>query len=208
MRKHRLKITLLVLLAMVQLDIAQPARPMKTVLPSEHNAPLTNPYMGHGLWTGPRYFDGRTFTLEYNTTGFGDDAPMFSWVLIDWMWSDLEPQEGNYYWKELDMIINYWAQRRKQVYLCVWITDDPGWAGSPGNEVCPGWLWAAGAKYRSYLGEAKASKREPDYLDPSYDKIYLSKARNFLHALAMRYDRPESAVFMWGTIRVLPAKGK
>src|SRR5690348_11635792 len=71
---------------------------VKTVVPQEIDDPLSNPYMGWGLWAGPRYLDGRSFTLEYNTTGFGDDAPLFGWVLIDWMWSDLEPQEGRYDW--------------------------------------------------------------------------------------------------------------
>ena len=94
---------------------------LKTVLPTEIDDPLSNSYMGWGLWAGPRYFDGRPFTLEYNTMGFGDDAPLFSWVLFDWMWSDLEPQEGHYDWKDLETIINYWAARGKQIDLGVWI---------------------------------------------------------------------------------------
>ncbi len=179
---------------------AQAPRTIKTVFPAEHNAPLSNPYMGFGLWAGPRYYDGRPFTLDYNTTGFGDDAPLFGWVLVDWMWSDLEPQEGKLYWKDLDSILDYWGKRGKQVYLRVWITDDPGWAGKPGNEVIPEWLWAAGARYRSYTGEGKAKKREPDYLDPSYEKIYLPKAKAFLKALAARYDKPDSPVIMWGAM--------
>jgi len=84
---------------------AEPGSVAKTIYPVEMDAPLNNPNMGWGLWAGPRYFDGRPFTLEYNTTGFGDEAPLFSWVLIDWMWADLEPQEDKYYWKDLDTII-------------------------------------------------------------------------------------------------------
>ena len=99
------------------------AQTRKTVLLREHDRPLVNPYMGWGLWAGPRYYDGRPFTLEYNTAGFGDDAPLFKWVLVDWMWSDLEPQEDRYYWNDLDTILDYWAKRDKQVYLRVWITD-------------------------------------------------------------------------------------
>jgi hypothetical protein len=171
-----------------------------TVIPTEIEAPLANPYMGWGLWAGLRYFDGRSFTLEYNTTGFGDDAPLFRWVLIDWMWSDLEPQEGQYYWKDLDTIINYWAERGKQFYLRVWVTDDPGWNGAPGNEVCPAWLWADGAKYHEYIGEGNSKKREPDYADASYEKVYLPRLRRLLMALARRYDRPESPVIMWGVM--------
>jgi len=179
---------------------AQSPRTIKTVFPVENNAPLPNPYMGWGLWAGPRYFDGRPFTLEYNTTGFGDDAPLFGWVLIDWMWWDLEPKGGQFYWKDLDTIVDFWAKRHKQIELRVWITDDPGWAGAPGNEVCPEWLWTSGVKYRAYTGEGKSNKREPDYTDPSYEKLYLPKARRFLSAVAARYDKPASPVALWGAM--------
>ncbi len=187
--------------ARVSVGIAADASPpMRTVVPTEIEEPLVNPYMGWGLWAGPRYFDGRPFTLEYNTTGFGDDAPLFSWVLIDWMWADLEPQEGQYYWKDLDAIMKYWAGRGKQIDLRVWITDDPGWNGAPGNEVCPEWLWKAGARYREYIGEGKTKKREPDYADPSYEKVYLPKVKKFFTALAERYDKPDSPIVMWGAM--------
>jgi hypothetical protein len=179
---------------------AQPERVIRTVTPREHNEPLANPYMGHGLWAGPRYYDGRKLTLAENTTGFGDDAPLFGWVLVDWMWSDLESQEGKYNWSDLDTVLNYWGKRGKQIYLRVWVTDDPGWAGAPGNEVCPAWLWAAGVKYRAYTGEGKSNKKEPDYLDPSFERVYLPKARSFLTTLAARYDKPDSPVIMWGAM--------
>jgi hypothetical protein len=171
-----------------------------TVAPKEIDTPLPNPYMGWGLWAGPRYFDGRSFTLEYNTSGFGDSAPLFGWVLIDWMWHDLEPKEGQFYWKDLDTVIDYWAARGKQVELRIWITDDPGWDGNPGNEVCPEWIWTAGVKFREYIGEGKAKKREPDYLAPSYHSVYLPKAKTFLKAVAARYDNPKSPVMLWGAM--------
>lgn len=192
-------ITILALSAAVPL-LGQSTRTIRTAVPVENNAPLPNPYMGWGLWAGPRYFDGRSFTLDYNTTGFGDDAPLFGWVLIDWMWSDLEPREGQYYWKDLDTVIDFWAKRHKQIELRVWITDDPGWNDNPGNEVCPEWLWAGGVKYRTYTGEAKSKKREPDYVDPSYEQLYLPKAKRLLSALAARYDKPDSPVTLWGAM--------
>jgi hypothetical protein len=162
-------LALVLLVASLQGQSAFARSVVKTVAPEEIDTPLNNPYMGWGLWAGPRYYDGRPFTLEYNTAGFGDDAPLFGWVLIDWMWADLEPQEGSYYWKDLDAIMDYWAKRGKQIDLRVWVTDDPGWDGAPGNEVCPEWLWKAGAPYREYLAQGKFKKREPDYTDPSYD---------------------------------------
>ncbi len=185
----------------MSIGVAAYARPLiKTVVPTEVDDPLVNPYMGWGIWAGPRYFDGRPFTLEYNTTGFGDDVPLFSWLLVDWMWADLEPQEGQYCWKDLDAIMNYWAARGKQVDLRVWVTDDPGWNGAPGNEVCPEWLWNSGAHYREYTGEGNSKKREPDYMDPSYERIYLPRVRRLFIALAERYDNPDSPIVMWGAM--------
>lgn len=180
--------------------LAEEPRPITTVVPTEHNSPLVNPYMGWGIWAGPKYLDGRPFTIDYNTKGFGDDAPLFNWVLIDWMWADLEPSEGNYNWKDLDSIITYWGERKKQIYLRVWITDDPGWDNEPGNEVFPQWLYGSGMKFRDYLSQGKFKKKEPDYLDPTYESIYLRKAGAFLKALAARYDKPGGSVFMWGAM--------
>jgi len=48
--------------------------------------------------------------------------------------------------------------------------------------------------------EGKAPKKEPDYVDPSYEKFYLPKARRFLQALAERYDKPASPVMLWGAM--------
>jgi hypothetical protein len=95
--------------------------------------------------------------------------------------------------KELDAIMDYWGQRGKQINLRVWVTDDPGWNGAPGAEqACPNWVYDAGLRWHAYTGEASAAKREPDYMDPSYDAVYLPRLRNFLTALAERYDRPEN----------------
>ena len=79
-----------------------------TVSPKEIDGPLVNPYCGWGIWAGSRFFDSRQFSIDYNTKGFGDDAPLFSWMLIDWMWSDLEPKEGQFDWKNLDTVVAYW----------------------------------------------------------------------------------------------------
>jgi len=40
------------------------SRVIRTVTPVEIDAPLTNPYRGWGIWAGPRYFDGRQFSLD------------------------------------------------------------------------------------------------------------------------------------------------
>jgi len=72
-------------------------RRIVTVTPVEICTPLVNPDQGWGIWAGPRNFNnGKSMSLEDNTTAFGDDARLFGWILLDWMWAELEPEEGNY----------------------------------------------------------------------------------------------------------------
>lgn len=161
------------------------------IKPEEVSDPIHNPWMGWGLWAGPVFFDGTPRSVEQNTTGFGDDAPLFDWILLDWMWADLEPEEGRFAWDALDTIIQYWAQRGKQINLRIWVTDDPGWDNAPGAaKVCPDWVYSAGLRWHEYMGEGKTPKREPDYADPSFQEIFIPRLRNLLAAFAERYDRP------------------
>ena len=169
----------------------------KTVAPTEINDPLVNPYMGWGIWAAPRvlgyYRDA--YSLESNTTGFGDDAPLFRWVMLDWDWARLEPQEGQYNWSEFDKVVTYWAARHKQFIVRLWVTDDPGWAGIADHaSVCPNWLWQKGVHYREYAGEGNIKQREPDYLDPSFRNIYMPAFSKLLAAFAARYDQSDTPV--------------
>jgi len=167
---------------------------LTTVRPSEIVDPLPNPYMGWGIWAGPQQFgyNEKQFTVEDNTTGFGDDVPLFNWVMVDWAWKDLEPQEGQFNWKDFDRVLNFWSARGKQFVVRLWVTDDAGWAEHPGAPVCPGWLWAKGLHGRDYVGRAQSRQREPDYLDPSYEKTYLPALKKLVTAFAGRYDKPDS----------------
>lgn len=161
------------------------------VKPVETNDVLSNPWMGWGLWAGPIFFNGTPRSLADNTVGFGADAPLYNWVLLDWMWADLEPQEGHFQWEALDAIIQYWAGRGKQINLRIWVTDDAGWDNAPGaSMVCPDWVYAAGLRWHEYIGEGKTPKREPDYVDPSFQLVWMPRLKNMLEAVADRYDKP------------------
>src|SRR5579862_8601419 len=58
----------------------------EAVHPAEASGPLPNPYMGWGIWVGRRQFgySERAFNVQEDTRAFGDDAPLFNWVLVDW----------------------------------------------------------------------------------------------------------------------------
>jgi hypothetical protein len=152
--------------------------------------------MGWGFWAGPFGFGNneRAYTVEQNTRGFGDDAPLFTWLMVDWHWAGLEPQEGEFNWRDFDAVISYWTERNKQIVLRFWFTDDPGWNGAPGRPICPDWIWAKGMKYREYVGEGKVKQRQPDYNDPTFHTIFLPGIQKFLNIFASRYDKPDTSI--------------
>jgi len=129
--------------------------PEVVVHPEEIGGPIPNPYMGVGLWVGPRYYGmnpEKQYSMADLTSGFGDDAPLFNWVLVDWDWASLEPHEGQYDWQEFDTVAQYWTKRGKQLVVRLWVTDDAGWNGNPGLPVLPQWLWDKGLKSHEYVG--------------------------------------------------------
>ena len=85
--------------------------PEVTGHPQEIAGPIPNPYMGIGLWARHRYYGmnpEKHYSMEDLATGFGDDAPLFNWVLVDWDWASLEPREGQFDWKEFTPSPNIW----------------------------------------------------------------------------------------------------
>ena len=86
-----------------------------TVKPTEIKDPITNPYAGWGIWAGPRDWEFKNYSVVDNTSAYPDDAPLFSWVMVDWNWSDIEKTEGQYNWSEFDQVYQYWTSRGKQL---------------------------------------------------------------------------------------------
>jgi hypothetical protein len=168
----------------------------QTVFPVESEAPLANPYMGWGIWVGPHAFGNneRDYSVAQNTAGFGDDAPLFNWVIVDWDWARLEPREGEFNWGDFDAVLNYWAARGRQFVLRFWVTDNPGWKSRSGAPVLPNWIWEKGLHTREYVAESGMKQREPDYADPTYQSIYLPALRRFVTAFADRYDKPGTPI--------------
>jgi len=168
----------------------------EAVHPAEASGPLPNPYMGWGIWVGRRQFgySERSFNVQEDTLGFGDDALLFNWVLVDWDWASLEPKEGQFNWSDFDAVLKYWAARHKQFIVRFWVTDDPGWNGHPGAPVLPEWIWKKGVRYNEYKGNGGVMQRELNYADPSYTQIYLPELQKFLAAFAERYDKPGTPV--------------
>jgi hypothetical protein len=167
-----------------------------TVAPVEIQTPLPNPYMGWGIWAGPRQYgyNEEPFSVQANTTGFGDEAALFNWVLIDWDWASIEPTEGQFNWTDFDAVVNYWKARHKQFVVRFWVTDDAGWNGHPGAPVLPAWIWSKGLRYDEYKGNGGVMQREPLYADASFQSVYLPELRKLLQSFAERYDKPDTPI--------------
>jgi len=166
----------------------------KTVVPVEIDDPLVNPYSGWGIWVGPRDWEFKNYSVADNTTAYPDDAPLFNWVMLDWNWSDIEPVEGRFTWDGFDTVFKYWAARKKQFVVRVWVTDDAGWNGDPGTNPIPDWLWAKGLRYHEYKGNGSVTKREPDYADPSYEKVFFPALQKLLSSFGERYDKRDTPI--------------
>ena len=191
---HRSFGILFIAIALQMTAAPRPRAGMQTVVPIEVTGPIVNPYAGWGIWVGPRDWEFKNFNVADNTTAYPDNAALFSWVMVDWNWSDIEKQEGKYDWSEFDQVLTYWISRHKQFVVRFWVTDDAGWNGDPGTNPIPDWLWSKGLKFRVYKGNGGAEKREPDYLDPSYQRVYVPALQKLLNSFAARYDKPGTPV--------------
>ena len=97
-------------------------------------------------------------------------------------WDDLEPTEGNYQWSLIDDFIASEVAKGKRAAFGILTFNgraNEGNASNPPYRV-PAWVDAAG--HRPIL--CGASFKIPRYWDP----VYLQKYRNFIRALAQRYD--------------------
>ncbi len=161
-----------------------------TAHPVEIEDSLVNPDCGWGIWLGPISPVGpQRYSVGDMTTGFEDDAPLFSYACIDWYWRFLEPEEGRFTWEDLDKVVNYWTARGKQINMRLWTTFDLGWEGKGGSQVAPDWLFdKAGCRYFTVKiplgGEPVGTIRAPDYVAA----VYLSKVRAFMTAARDRYE--------------------
>ncbi len=174
----------------------------QVVHPVEITDPLVNPDCGWGIWVGPVDQFGRQYSVKDMTTGFKDDAPLFSFVCVDWYWGLLEVEDGKFYWNDLDAVVNYWLSRGKQINMRLWTTYDPGWAGKGGHKVAPDWLFdKLGCHYfmvkhplgwQKSLGRPVGEMRAPDYADPNY----LPRLRSFLRAARDRFEPEPSFSFI------------
>ena len=155
-----------------------------TVCPEETGEALINPGMGLVHY----HYSNRLWAYGmYAKPGDTEPLPGTSVVYFRVLWSDVEPQEGDFRWDIFDSVAQNWIKAGKQIafrIICCNQTENatPDWVREAGSKG----VWF---KYRSGTAEPRW---EPMYDDP----VFLEKYRHFLKAFAARYDGNPSVAFV------------
>jgi hypothetical protein len=111
-----------------------------TVVPAADTAMLLNPGKG---WV--QYYGTDRYTKDYITVGY-----------TRWAWSDLEPAEGQYRWKEVDAFVDQFRRLGKKTAFGVMSVS----TGLGRQHVTPGWVFAAGASPLSVPDSSSPTGRQ------------------------------------------------
>jgi len=144
-----------------------------TITPQTSNDVVLNPGKGWVLYGSPS--NQSASTLAYGTVGY-----------VRYDWSTVEPTEGHYNWSMIDYDLNSWVAQGKQFAFGVMNADS---SSSNTQYVTPQWVFADGAaSVRCTTFDDLTGKKGVQYEPVWNDSVFLQKVRDFLAALAQRYD--------------------
>ena len=152
------------------------SKPLSTqsysITPQTSNDVVLNPGKGWVLYGSPS--DQSASTMAYATVGY-----------VRYDWSSIEPTEGHYNWSVIDNDLKAWVAQGKQFAFGVMNAD----SSSQTQYVTPHWVFADGAaSVRCTTFDDLTGKKGIQYEPVWNDPVFLQKVRNFLAALAQRYD--------------------
>lgn len=143
-----------------------------TTTPQISNDVLLNPGKGWVLYGSPS--NQSPSTLAYGTVGY-----------VRYDWSTIEPTEGHYNWSMIDYDLNSWVAQGKQFAFGVMNAN----SSSSMRYVTPKWVFSDGAAAVSATTYDDLTGKRGVQIEPVWNNpIYLQKVRDFLAALAQRYD--------------------
>jgi len=145
-----------------------------TIEPARDDAMLVNPGKG---WV--QYYGADKYTKDYISVGY-----------TRWAWSVLEPQEGQYNWKEIDGFIQQFKRYGKKTAFGVMNVST-----GLGQYVTPRWVFEAGA---APLAVPDSSSPTGEQIIPKTwdDPVFLQKYKTFVQALGRRYDGHPDIAFL------------
>jgi len=151
------------------------------IKPQISNDVLLNPGKGWVLYGLPS--NHSTSTMAYATVGY-----------MRYDWSSIEPAEGKYNWSIIDSALNAWKAQGKRFAFGVMNANSSDWTI---QYVTPQWVFADGASYvRSKTFDDLTGKTGIQYEPVWDDPVFLQKVKDFLAALALRYDNNPNIAYI------------
>jgi len=164
------------LLAILFTELALPGRAAETVTvaPARDDAMLLNPGKG---WV--QYYGADKYTQDYISVGY-----------TRWAWSVLEPNEGQFNWKEVDAFINQFKRYGKKTAFGVMSVST-----GLGQYVTPKWVFDSGAVPLAVPDGTSPTGQQiiPKNWD---DPVFLQKLKAFVQALGKHYDGNPDIAFL------------
>ena len=144
------------------------------IRPATDDTMLLNPGKG---WV--QYYGSDKYTKDHIGIGY-----------TRWAWSVLEPQEGQYNWKEIDGFINQFKRHGKKTAFGVMSVST-----GLGQYVTPKWVFDAGAVPLAVPDDSSPTGQQiiPKTWD---DPVFLQKLKAFVQALGKRYDGNPDIAFL------------
>src|SRR5262245_49116793 len=112
-------------------------------------------------------------------------------ALLTVYWSEIEPREGAYKWKEVDRRVGLWVKAGKKVALRIMWVSSGNWAAPAADRPTPAWVLAKGAK----VAVAEKTTRKTQ-IPLVWDPIYRKYASRFLREVARKFDGAPNVLFI------------
>ena len=125
------------------------------------------------------HYEDRTKNPTYNI-----DNPYLSIVEVHFTWAELEPNESEYHWADLDQFLQQWGAKGKRVIPSITLYSAGG-ANPTNNQATPQWVFDAGA---DYITLTDTDTRKQLVWPVPWDRVFLQKYKNFVQAFGQRYD--------------------
>jgi hypothetical protein len=119
------------------------------------------------------------FQFSAHNTAANVDNPYIQGTTMNYYWSQLEPQQGQYNWQIIDQDMQPWVTNHKKVILRVATSGWTAWDTNAGKAT-PQWVYDSGVQSVVEIDRST----HPAYWDPKFLAAYDS----FIQAFAKRYD--------------------
>ena len=101
-----------------------------------------------------------------------------------WDWYQIEPNEGEYNWDLIDSTIEYWDSYGIKFAFGIMNSN----SSNTQKFITPKWVFDAGAKYSDITVNPFSGNSFIQAVPDWDDAVFKAKLRNFVNALAQRYD--------------------